>query len=351
MVLAIYVPDLAGHRRYWLDQSLASAVVGGIQVCVYTSDFAQAEQISVSKLNLVTWIVNPDRKELLRQWRNEIRKISRVGICFEADKILPRLLFAKGEMRLLIMRPYLEQRNLSGVVRFTLKQACMFTLSLRRSVKVSRLAIPYSKRQSENFRWIRDDINTELFLDQENPIFVPREIAKIADNSKVITLCGFLDARKNPITAYRIVEKIRKVRGEKVVLILAGLQTNDFKDELSSLKHHEDVIQIDRLLLDSEFKGLLKRSDLVLLPYSNKGASGIVLNSLVCGTPVAICGNHNWRNLKNYLGEYFLVLGSIRRSQIREMNNMLELSKKSAHKILRDEEIPSLSEFLHFCMS
>jgi hypothetical protein len=276
LTVALLAPELVGHRGQWLDRTLAAAMLIGAEVSVYTSDRTRAEQMSsLSKFNRVTWIITPDRKELLDQWRKEIRNTSIVGVCLEADKVLPRLIYARGEMRLLIMRPYLEERNLSGVVRFILKQSCILALSVRRSVIVSRLAIPYSRRQSKNFRWVRDDFNSELFQDQENPIYVPEEIAKISDNSKVVTLCGFLDARKDPISAYKIVEKIRKVRNERVILIFAGLQNNGFKDKLSSVKHQEGVIEIDRLLSESEFKGLLQRSDLVLLPYENKGASGI----------------------------------------------------------------------------
>ena len=157
------MPDLLGHRGHWLDRSLAAAMLIGTEVSVYTCDRTRAEQMSsLSKFNRVSWVIIPDRKELLHQWREEIRNTSKVGVCLEADKELPRLVFTRGEMRLLIMRPYLEERNLSGVIRFTVKQACMFALSVRRSVVVSRLAIPYSKRQGKNFRWVRDDFNTEF---------------------------------------------------------------------------------------------------------------------------------------------------------------------------------------------
>ena len=211
---------------------------------------------------------------------------------------------------------------------------------------ISRLSIPYSRRSSTNFRWLRDEYNTEKFQGQGGSITFPPEMLDIPRESKVVTLCGFLQARKNPVTAYEIVEALRDLRNEKVYLVLAGNQSADFKAEVSSLGQVKEVIQINRSLPENEFKGLLRSSHLVLLPYKNKGASGIVLNSLVLGTPVYLDGSHNWKRLQNYLGGRLLVGQRNYGSHVDQINSLLDLPKISVLPELLEEKIPTLNDFL-----
>jgi len=299
-----------------------------------------------SLLTEVDLVITEDVNKLLQSWRKDLKSENVVGACLEADKILPFLLFAKGKMRLLIMRPYLEERNFLGLMRFFVKQLLLMILSLRSSIIVSRLSIPHSRPHSRNFRWLRDEYNTEQFKDQSGPTIVPKEMLDIPRHSKVVTLCGFLQARKNPRVAYEIVEELRDMREEQVYLVLAGIQSDDFITEVSSLRHVKDVIEINRSLPENEFRGLLRSSHLVLLPYKNKGASGIVLNSLVLGTPVFLNGSHNWTMLQNYLGGRLLVGRRNDDSQIQQINAMLDLPKESALPVLLEEKIPRLSDFL-----
>jgi hypothetical protein len=168
----------------------------------------------------------------------------------------------------------------------------------------------------------------------------------IPPKAKIVTLIGNLALRKNPIEAYKRIEDLRKYRNENVYLVFAGVHTEKFKVALSSVEELRDVLQIDRFLSDAELKGLLRRSNLIFLPYKNRGASGIALNSLVLGTSVFLYGSHNWKRLQGLLGGKILIGNKNSRKLVQQLNQMIDLPKTTPLSFLLDENIPSLSEFL-----
>jgi glycosyltransferase involved in cell wall biosynthesis len=347
MRIAVLAPYLGGHRAHWLERIVLDSKSAGINVLVYTSDTTQRDRI-INELHLTyeDFVFDVNTSEIIRRWRNDVKSQSLVGISYEADKLLPKLLFAKGKMQLLIMRPYLEEGSVLGVIRFISKQLIIFILSLKRSVTISRLSIPYSRLRSRNFGWLRDNYNTEHFFNSTNCAKIPRELLEISGDTKIVTLGGYLDARKNPREAYSKIEALRDARDEKIYLIFAGTQTEDFKAELSKIGNLKDVIQIERSFSDDELMGLLLKSDLIFLPYKNRGASGMVLNSLTVGTPVFLYGSHNWRRLQGLLGGQLIVGNQNSRELITQLSLLLDRPKKSMLLTLREEKIPSLSDFL-----
>jgi hypothetical protein len=244
------------------------------------------------------------------------------------------------------MRPYLEATDFLGLLRFLLKNFLIFILNLNSNVIVSRLAIPYSRSCAESFRWIRDNYNTEKTTHLKENRTIPVELSGISSGSKIITLPGHLQARKNPLEAYKKIEELRKIRKEKIFLVFAGSQDRSFKRELTKKTEFIDTIMIDRLLEDSELNGLIFRSDLIFLPYTNRGASGIVLNSIVIGTPVLIYGTDNWSKLHEYLGDQLIVSTAKSLNSIHQMSIMLDCVKSSGLFVLQSENVHSLSDFI-----
>jgi hypothetical protein len=103
---------------------------------------------------------------------------------------------------------------------------------------------------------------------------------------------------------------------------------------------------IDRVLTSNEYRGIIDISNVLLLPYTNRGASGIVLNSLVAGTPVLLQGGRNWINLQNVSEQMLRVVGANRENMVSSLYELLSQPKKSSLGILEIEPIPSLSDFI-----
>jgi glycosyltransferase involved in cell wall biosynthesis len=347
MEIALFAPDLTGHRLHWLRQLLLTAEDRTVEVFVYTtSDSDGIKDLTSLPLNLKNLVCNESPQALFDRWSSDVKGGKFLGVSWESDKILHKMVFARGRYRLLILRPYLEKKNLPGVFRFLLKQILIFLLRHLRNVEVGRLSIPFASKESEGFRWVRDDFNTEKFgefgIDTEKPF----EISQIPTNAKIVALLGYIDERKNPLEAYKIIEEVRVKTDSHIYFVIAGAQSNEARSQLSEIKNPQHLVLLDRVLSKSEYRSVIDASRVLLLPYANRGASGIVLNSLVVGTPVLLKGGRNWDNLQKASDRMLRVEGANREKMVSHLCELLTQPKKSSLGILETEPIPRLSDFL-----
>ena len=345
MDIALLAPQLSGHRMHWVEQMLIDANMVGRKVRLYTTNVDESMFQKYSDIfgkNEVFTEVNI--RTLIRRWRNDINEANCVGVSIEADKILANMFFAKGDIRLIIMRPYLEEFTFFGLARFSIKRLLILLLESQSNFTVARLSIPFSYKSSNGFRWIRDNYNTEDIPKNSLPPIIPSELSIIPTSAKIVTVPGYLQARKNPVAAYEAIKEAREVFQEQIYLIFAGIQDDGFKAAFSEIGAIKDVLQINRVLSDRELHGLIKKSDLIFLPYTNRGASGIALYSLVVGTPVLIHGGKNWTNLEKILHGYLILGLPVLQNIGQKVSALLQLPKKSMNPILQAEQIPSVRD-------
>jgi hypothetical protein len=345
--IALFAPNFRGHRAHWLEQILASASERDMQVIVYTVEGKlNAEHLNSFGMMSENVVFESCPRTLITRWRLDVENDNAVGVSWEADQILHKFLIVAGRYRLIVMRPYLEGKNPFSIARYLLKNILISALSLRKSIEIARLSIPYAHKKSESHRWVRDDFNTELFFDPVENAEIPEELSSIAKSHEMITVLGYLDFRKNPIRAYQIFEQLRLRGNMKMYLVFAGAQSESFKLKLLKIQNMQNVIQIDRVLTGSEYKGVIKASKVILLAYENRGPSGIVLNSLAIGTPVLLQGGRKWRNLQKIMGGAFRVekkyAGKLA-DQLGDLRLRPQLSKVS---LLAQEPIPSVRNFI-----
>jgi len=345
--IALFAPNLSGHRAYWLKQVLERSSASHIQVLIYTvRSKHNTERLSELGLILEQLVVENCSKTLSARWRSDVEKGNLLGVCWEADRILHKFLFIRGRYRLLIMRPYLEDRNLLGIARYLIKKILTVAISSNKLIKVARLSIPYAHKQSTGFDWVRDDFNTENFFNSMDSAEIPEELSSITNHDEIISVLGYLDSRKNPLQAYRIVEQLRVENKKNIYLLFAGLQNQSFKLELIKIDSMQNVIQIDRKLTEDEYKGVIKLSKVILLIYENNGPSGIVLNSLAIGTPVLLQGGRHWNNLQNILGGTFRVEKRNSRKIKNSLDEIWLQPQQPRIHILSQEPISSVGDFI-----
>jgi hypothetical protein len=347
LTIALYAPHLGGHRDYWLQHILSTAVEGQIRISIYTcqEDFyeRQLAQIGSSTIKV---IIGKNPVDLFSRWRSDIENSQTIGVCWDADQMLSNFLFARGEYRLLILRPYLEEKSFLGITRYIVKNLLMIILGSRRSIQVARLSIPFAMKSSRKLYWVRDNFNTEGFHKTSRDSQIPYELKGVPESCKMITVLGHLDARKNPMKAYQIVTEIKRSFNKNVLLVFAGEQNESFKREIEGIKNFESVVQINRKLTDNELAGVIKASKCILLVYSNHGASGLVLNSLVVGTPVLLQGGKNWANLQKAIGGILRVERQDFETQVKHVVELIHTPKESKFQELKLELMPNLGDFL-----
>lgn len=334
----------------WLESLAGSKQAGGFSITVFTLEIDSAFEASLNRINKnVSIVVQNNSSKLLKLWMSEVSQGDSVGVSWEADKFIFRFFFAKGMYRLIIMRPYLESISLLGCTRFVSKQAAMWILRNRKNVQIARLSIPFSSRDKASSQWIRDGHNSRPEIVDIARYKIPDELSGLDNAVKIISLPGYLQARKNPRIAYELTRQIRELIQERVVLVFAGGQDKEFKRELDLISDVMfDVLHIDRFLQDDELWGIIRRSNLVILPYSNRGASGIVLNSITLGTPVFLLGSYKWKSIEQKLHGHLHVRKRVEKELIKTLASMISLSKQENFAILNSEKLPTVEEFILF---
>jgi hypothetical protein len=170
---------------------------------------------------------------------------------------------------------------------------------------------------------------------------------EIGKSNRLITIAGFLDLRKNPQLIYSTFQNLKAVFGEEIKLALIGKQSQEWKD-VSRSWDYDGILEIDRYITKQELQYVIKKTSVMILPYSNRGASGIAINSLVLGVPVVLSKNRNWNKASKYLN------GSLKLAKLNEQDfskaitDLLKISRKPRLKQLQDEPLQDLSEFLLF---
>ena len=79
-------------------------------------------------------------------------------------------------------------------------------------------------------------------------------------------------------------------------MVFIGEATQNFRDAFAKVQS-EHVSLEDNYLSDQDYLNALYSARMILLPYANRGASGIVIEALVVGTPVVIVGKRTWNNI------------------------------------------------------
>lgn len=344
----LYLPQMSGHERAWLRALVYSMKPKINSLTIYTMHESSLifDAIDETLLNVeICRQLTPNN--LFKVWKNSLQEEDSIGIIWSADKILHKFTFCKGSIRLLVMRPYLESKTFLGMSRFLIKKLLIYLIRFRRNIDIAQLAIPFSRQGKSEKLWVRDDLTLSQFRYPEaaqNSTEVSHPLS-VRENSIIVTTAGFLSKRKNPQLIYETFRKIQKGTEKDVYLCLAGFQQKDWKEETKDwdLSHVE---MIDRYLDELVLKEVIERSNLILLPYKNRGASGLAINGLVLGTPVLISGSKHWKNLER-ISQGYLVRSALSSEELsRHALNQILMPRKSSMGILVHEPIESLSNFL-----
>jgi len=122
-----------------------------------------------------------------------------------------------------------------------------------------------------------------------------------------VLIPGYITLRKNPLIAISACIELRKKHGLRIDLTFCGTIDANLKENIESL-NLEWVHIVDGYLERKQFLEAIDISDFILLPYKNRGSSGIVLESLALAKVVAIYGNRHWQNLSRHTkGQFFLL--------------------------------------------
>jgi len=296
---------LSGHRQSWMHIFSRFASNLGQKIHLVTSRDALGLEWIISTqdefpkticLHLVENGRSGIENEVIRIRSDFPNVLVSIG---DAEEWIKISLSLRNNMRLLIMRPYLQSYSPRGILNYILKIFLTWGFSKFHKTRVALLAIPMHYPRILQSHWI-DDVPSDyqLYFDRLQPIFEKLRIEiGLAENSKIILVPGFITKRKNPKLAVEAFEILRH-RGcfSDCVLVFAGRID---RETISGLENKEEsgVYVLDRYLTKEEYFGILKGAKLALLLYQNRASSGVTLDAIASSTPILLQGDGLWRNL------------------------------------------------------
>ena len=344
-LLWLVVDPLSGHRSAWAIELGILAKKMEIPLGVVAVGEPVLESSKKFEKNAKTYFFSTifvENELKLRDFLLAARKqqSETVFLFLDLEKHVFWLLKNRINFKGIFMRPYLEGFNIHSILIWIIKRIITTLSLLIPNANIRLLAIPFQRTHKLKKAWVRD----ELTLNRIMSDCYTHEPECVSRYKNAIVVPGYLDTRKGLDLAIMCVKRLRVLTGESLKLLFIGKATSNFLDTFSKVQ--EDYISLeDGFLSDREYMNLLFSSRIILLPYSNRGASGIVIEALVLGTPVVIVGRSTWQNISKL--SYGLVQFS--RSNPKSISRaILRAETKRGVRIgevLKEEELSGISKF------
>lgn len=331
----LFTPNLAGHRRLWHKHLVQHARNLNIEIIVFCQDVSVTSQKSDSKNEILFARNLQDFKRLSRLMGFVPDKDT--YLFWEADKILLQLLFFPRKSKKLVVRPYLQNWKPRQLSAFTYKMMLVLIHKMKSPQDIRLLKIPYSRPFFLPRSWIDDDLLAVANKEALSMVALENRNAK---STVGILIPGYINKRKSPELLSRIVDKLENSSGERVMATVYGSMPLDYENEL---KRFQNIDTVNKFLTDLEYFRIIRASDLVLLPYKNRGSSNIVLEAMALGKPVVMSRNRHWREFENQFTAFKMVKANTTSSYVSTIQRFMNtefvadvpfLSNKSSNLLL-----------------
>ncbi len=248
-------------------------------------------------------------------------------VFLEAEHWIRELIVTKVALKAVVVRPFISQRHTKSFLSFVFKHLAYFYISKKRASKLAYLSTPYMKHYFRPSLWVHDNLTTADLTSKSR-------VSTNRDKRVRITVPGFQNDRKNPELIIDLANKLEARYPGAYCFQLTGEIKPQTETKLTS--QHKDLFDFKVGYLDRpNYLRLLASSDVVLLLYSNRGPSGILIESLCLGVPVAMFQDRIWYGLEKLAcGE--LTLLTKKHSDIEEFL-VKSLQSKSKPKQVRSK--------------
>lgn len=334
--LLFFSEGTEGHRLSWLNILARKArlygkrihlVLQNQNVSIEIRDFLTSSHGDVFCLHLV----NGGSKDLASQVKSFRQNYPDLIICTaDAEDWLPLLLQLKNNLRIVFMRPYLQTWSPFGVLRYIVKLMCVYFLHTQRFTNVGLLSIPLDKHYILKNLWL-DDVDSD-FQDMANEVldseFSLRTKFNLAQEVKILLVPGFVSSRKNhQLAVLSFKEILKNFPNQQIVLVFAGRISQSVAPEIVG-REDEGIFLLNEYLEKRHYFKSILDSDCIVLLYSNRGSSGIVIDAVSCNRRIIITGGRRWSNFEQkYTGLVYkieLKLESISSAMLMSLANFAD---------------------------
>ncbi len=342
--LWLVVDPLSGHRSMWAIElgKLAHRMkisLGVIAVQNPRKEFtAFSEQAQIYFTSTILVESDLSLKELLL-FKTKSEKDC-LFLFIDLEKYVIWLIRNRIHFKGVFMRPYQESRGIRSFLAWISKRFLVFLSRFIPNSNIRLLSIPFQRERKTKKHWVSDDLTLNKCISSVK-VQAPERINRYKNT---ILVPGYLDIRKSINLAVVSFASARCLIAGNLELVFIGEASQNFRDAFAKVQS-EHISLEDNYLSDQDYLNALYSARMILLPYANRGASGIVIEALVIGTPVVIIGKRTWKNVS------ILSKGMIQncrpnpKSVVRAISKIDRSRSSEMTYILNTEKLTGISSF------
>ena len=353
--LLLFSHGLTGHRDSWLRIFARDALIKGRTIHFVVG-------VDHSNMQFLEILVQEFGQTLcLHSIHNGSHGIEAEILClrsefpgltiatWEGEEWLKLLLKLRINLRILFMRPYIQNLNPKGAANFFIKYVFIFTFRHFSGNQIGLLAIPGDTPKILRNSWV-DDVQSD-YDDYKFQLSSYRERLRdeigISSQAKIILVPGFITKRKNPQLAIEAFGVWMEKRPKNKYVLVFGGKLDKESERLVAKLQGKGIYALNRYLSKAEYFALLEEANLVLLLYSNRASSGVVIDAITVSTPVLLIGDKRWQNLFERFPELVARASRTPKALSNEIQVILSKHNQSKQKRQWREDRKDVIEFFN----
>ena len=349
--IVVVSENLSGHRIQYLKKLITESKLRGSEVFVLLrTEISQGltENQLEDVQNLDFFLI--DKCGSVRstiQIANEIEilKTNCYFICWDADNWLISLFYRKPNFKYLFLRPFLAFKNPSSILFYFFKWMAILYLvaSVRHQVRL--LCVPHYSPKLFPSIWVDDQVLvTQISAENLTKKSIQIQSTKIKNYSRIILIPGFISERKNPQLMLNVIAELNAAVPNAFQLVFAG-QSDLYSRNLIVDSGLTNVTLRNGFLRDDDYLKTLQSAFLIVLPYANRGSSGIALECLALGKRVVLPKDRIWLEASKISGGMLRLVDLNVKSLVKAILD-LSVQEESAQSLILGRSMrPKVNDF------
>ena len=293
--IILVTDDFAGHRLDWLNEFNSKVAECGLKLFVITLDLNRVDSRFYERNGGPIFCSDfSNRSQVIKFIDSNFNCFQTVAF-WDAELWIKELLKLRFHSQLLFMRPYVSDLSLKASISFILKLCSMFYFKYVRGHSLGLLAVPLNRRLFFNKDQVSDELILGKFHVPSSRTNLNRINPTIPKSMLTIIVPGYISMRKNPFLVIEVGKRLASTTDLIFRIIFQGKVDKEIERRLKSQAFDWLSVNDEYATLE-DFLEVIDQSTIVLLPYSNRGSSGIVLQAQYLGKRVILSKNRLWSN-------------------------------------------------------
>jgi glycosyltransferase involved in cell wall biosynthesis len=349
--VAIVVNRIWGHRIDWLRYLSENFSGQQIRFHIFLFDkekepFYNLNKVSFKEQNICLH-VSSTKQAVIRELFIAKTELGLESVVFwDADNWILQLLYYRGNVSVLFMRPYIQSLQVKQLCSFLIKFFLISIGSRMDKYDIALLTIPNDKHFFLKRLWV-DDFPLKYPHSNNSSLTFFCSVHKIycsVTPSAYILVPGFIEKRKRIDLILKTFKYAKREGASNRLELLFMGKTHPSQASLILQESLPTIHHLDSYLERVEYIKFIERSKFIILTYENRGSSGIAIDAINLRKKVFMLATSRWRGFQKKNPTLF-DLSKTEDELVSKIRIYLESDSKTLKAIPHLSNIPNILEF------